>query len=202
MRLAVGIFAAAVTALVGNAAASAADLDADDVEVKVKIGPLSSDGTLAMTIAGTSEELLEDGTDAIRRQFKGTLPTVTVTDDRDPDDVDPDAFWAVMGVATDFVGDAAQPNIPAANFGWSPDIVGDDADGMVVVGGDVATAIDNPSNAGLGYAPRELLFMADNSADLIGEGETWQASADLILHTPLNVAQGEYTSQLTLTLME
>jgi hypothetical protein len=202
MRLTVGLFAAAVTALIGSSAAFADDLEDTDVEVEVEITQGGQAGTLAMTVDGTKVTLSEDGSDATRLQFKGTLPTVTVTDNREATDVDPDASWAVMGIATDFVGDDAQPNIPGENLGWSPAIVGDDANGAVSAGGDVGTAIDDSSNDGLAYTFKELLFMADNSADLIGEGDTWQANAELVLHAPIDQAEGTYTSELTLTLME
>ena len=74
-----------------------------------------------MTVASSATTLTENGSSATIRQFTGTLPTVTVTDTRVfPERIDQSAFWYVLGTSSDFAGDAAQPNIPAANLGWAP----------------------------------------------------------------------------------
>ncbi|MDR1186010.1 MAG: hypothetical protein LBK95_00905, partial [Bifidobacteriaceae bacterium] len=86
--------------------------DTEDVDLGVVVlGAPPPGGALAFSVASASATLTEAGSTALIRQFTGTLPTVTVTDTRD--NVPADVFWHVVGSATDFIGNAAQPNIPA-----------------------------------------------------------------------------------------
>ena len=125
-RVAAG--AAGAVLLVGVAGAAFADDDpgygTDDVDVNVQIDEAAEPGVLAMTVAGDATSLTESGSTPTVRQFTGTLPTVTVTDTRVfPDRLDPGAYWYVLGTSSDFIGDAAQPDIPAGHLGWTPALV-------------------------------------------------------------------------------
>lgn len=169
-----------------------------NVDVDVTIEDTET-GVLAMSVAGTTTTLVEDGSTGTVRQFTGDLPTVTVTDTRTADEIPDGAFWWVEGTASSFVGDAGQPEIGAENLGWSPSIV-DDGSGAVAVGPDVAPVLDTdeaPNNVGL--EGRELLAMALTSEEAIG---SWQANAGLTLLVPSEVEPGSYTSTITLSLFE
>lgn len=82
----------------------------DDADVRVTV-EIDEPGVLAMSIAGDAVALAEDGSTLLVRQFVGALPTVTVTDTRDPEEVPDGAAWAVLDNATDFVGGAGQAPI-------------------------------------------------------------------------------------------
>ncbi|WP_426998289.1 hypothetical protein [Pseudarthrobacter sp. N5] len=77
-------------------------------------------GVLAMSVAGTTTMLTEDGSTPTVRQFKGTLPTVTVTDTRVADEIPAGAGWYVLGTSSDFAGGSGQPAISASHLGWAP----------------------------------------------------------------------------------
>lgn len=179
-----------------GAAASAEEYGTDEVDVTVDVVQLDEPGVLAMTVAGTSATLTENGSDELVRQFTGQLPAVTVTDTRTADEVPAGAAWYVLGSATDFVGDAGQPAIDAANLGWAPAIVGDDSEGQVFAGEPVEGAVDG----GAGISDTELLFSTLGSADVTPG--SWSASAALTLRTAADVAPGQYGSVITLSLFE
>ena len=187
--------AATLSALGGSSIAFALDdpYGDSDVDVSVEIEELDEPGALAMTIAGTSAALTEEGSTATQREFTGTLPTVTVTDTRDAADVPAGAYWYVLGSITDFTGNAAQPAIISADsFGWTPHLVSGDP-GSVSAGDEV--------DPGEGFADPEILSVAFDSAEINPEG-TWSASADLKLRTSASVAPGQYSATLTLSLFE
>lgn len=168
-----------------------------DVDVNVTIED-TAQGVLAMSVAGTSAPLTEvESGDAMVREFTGQLPTVTVTDTRTADEIPDDAFWWVEGTASAFTGDAGQADIPAGHLGWQPSVA-DDGSGVVAVGGDVDTVMDEgPNNVGL--EGRELLEMAMTSEEAIG---SWEATAGLTLKVPAETEAGSYSSTLTLSLFE
>ncbi|MDA1385756.1 MULTISPECIES: hypothetical protein [Glycomyces] len=169
-----------------------------DVDVNVTIEDIDP-GVLAMSVAGTTTTLAENGSTETVRQFTGDLPTVTVTDTRTAEEIPDGAFWWVEGTASSFVGDAGQAPIGAENLGWSPSLV-DDGSGAVAVGPDVAPALDTaeaPNNVGL--QGRELLAMALTSDEAIG---SWEAGATLTLQVPADVEPGSYSSTITLSLFE
>ncbi|WP_277207693.1 hypothetical protein [Isoptericola croceus] len=169
-----------------------------EIDVRVQIEDDHA-GILAMSVAGTSAQLSEDGSTGTVRQFTGALPTVTVTDTRTADEIPEGAFWWVEGTASSFVGDAAQPEIGPEHLGWSPSVA-DDGDGVVAVGPEVAPTLDDdasPNNVGL--EGRELLAMALTSEEAVG---SWQAGAQLLLQVPVGTEVGTYTSTLTLSLFE
>ncbi|MFG3340694.1 hypothetical protein [Glycomyces sp. NPDC048151] len=169
-----------------------------DVDVNVTIEDIDP-GVLAMSVAGTTTTLSENGSTETVRQFTGELPTVTVTDTRTADEIPDGAFWWVEGTASSFTGDAGQEPIGSENLGWSPSLV-DDGSGVVAVGPDVAPALDAdeaPNNVGL--QGRELLAMALTSEEAIG---SWEANATLTLQVPADVEPGTYTSNITLSLFE
>jgi hypothetical protein len=194
-RLAAAAAGAVTLSVVGaSGIALAADPYGDtDVDVSVDIVELDEPGVLAMTVAGGSAALTESGSTATDRQFTGTLPTVTVTDTRDPADIPAGVYWYVLGSISDFVGNAGQPNILSADsFGWAPNLIAGDpgsvSEGDVVEPGD-------------GFTDTEMLAMAFDSAAINTEG-SWSANAGLTLRTPATVAPGQYSATLTLSLFE
>lgn len=194
-RIGIATLGVGILAAVGGGSAFAAD--EDTVDVSVQIAPAAEPGVLALTVAGDSAVLTEDETAGTTRTFSGTLPTVTVTDTRLPETVDPASFWYVMGSITDFTGDAGQPDIASADaFGWYPDIVAGNP-----TGGSQLVAPGDPVDPGTGgFVDAELLASVDSAAD--AAGGTYSANAGLLLETPATVAPGDYSATITLTLLQ
>ncbi|MDR2252444.1 MAG: hypothetical protein LBD97_01040 [Bifidobacteriaceae bacterium] len=201
IRIAAALLGAAALATVGGMAFADDQVGGDEeIEVTAEIQPQTL-GVLAMSVASNAATLTENGSTALVRQFTGTLPTVTVTDTRDPDDIDDDVFWYVLGTATDFHGDGTQPDIPAANLGWTPALIDPGESGGVAAGPQVDTALDSgPNNVGL-VDQEFLVETTDPSQDVVTD-ESWTANAALFLRTSPTVAAGTYTSTLTLSLFE
>jgi hypothetical protein len=188
----------AVLAVGAGSAAAADDFGSDDVVVTVDVPEIEEPGVLALTVATDSAALVEAGSDELERHFVGTLPTVTVTDTRSPDEVAEGAYWYVLGTAGEFVPEAStSPAIAAENFGWQPSLVAGEGEAFVSVGDSVDTALEG----GVGLVDQELLFLADSGPALAQAG-SWSASADLFLHVPATVTPGAYASVLTLSLFE
>ncbi|BCJ56847.1 hypothetical protein [Micromonospora endophytica] len=184
------------------APASAEPGDNADVEVTVDIEEITEPGVLALSVAGDSVALAEDGSTLLVRQFVGTLPTVTVTDTRTADEVPAGAAWAVLGSASDFVGAAGQEPIGAGHLGWRPKLLDGGDTGLVSEGEEVVTVVDEPTQPGnnVGLVDQELLVSTFDSGAVAG-GE-YTVNAELFLRTPADVAAGEYASTLTLSLFE
>ena len=198
-RCSVAVVGAAL--LVGVAGAAIADEYGDqDVDVNVAITELDEPGVLAMSVAGSSTTLTEDGSTATVRQFTGALPTVTVTDTRTAEEIPDGAYWYVLGSSSDFTGDAGQPAIGAGHLGWAPSLIDGGESGLVAAGDEVDTVLDTGPNA-VGVVDQELLAMAFDSEAVASEG-SWTATADLFLRTPATVAPGDYTATITLSLFE
>ncbi|MEV4658666.1 hypothetical protein [Micromonospora sp. NPDC049301] len=176
--------------------------DSTDVRVTVDIEEITEPGVLAMSIAGNSVALSEDGSTLLVRQFVGSLPTVTVTDTRTPEEVPDNAAWAVLGSATDFVGGAGQAPISAGHLGWKPRLIDGGDTGLVTEGEEVVTVLDEPTQPGnnVGLVDQELLVSTFDSEAVTGDA--YSVDADLYLRTPADVAAGSYTSTLTLSLFE
>ncbi|WP_230672660.1 hypothetical protein [Rathayibacter sp. Leaf248] len=187
-----------VLGVAGTAAADEIEIGADAVDVTVDISPLTS-GALSMTVAGTSTVLAENGSDAGTRRFTGTLPTVTVTDTRDPADIPEEAGWYVLGSASDFTSTTGG-TIGAENLGWAPALLDGGESGLVSEGDVVDPALDGGVN-GVGLVDQELLAKTDDSAAVAEEG-SWTANAELTLKTLPTVGAGQYDSVLTLSLFE
>ncbi|HEX5858589.1 MAG TPA: hypothetical protein VFY91_10830 [Microbacterium sp.] len=194
-RTAAGAFGGLL--LIGVAGAAIADeLEEDAVEVNVEISEVPPVGALTMSVAQSSTSLTEvDSGDPEIRRFDGTLPTVTVADDRE--EVPEGVFWYVTGQSSAFTA-AGVPEISAGHLGWAPDLL---TEGEGVIPGDtVETVLDAaPNNVGL--IGEELLALTLDSGDGHPVGE-WRANADLYLKTPVDVAPGSYSATLTLTLWE
>jgi len=197
---AAGAALAATMALPAPAAAEPGD--SSDIEVTVDIPEIAEPGVLALSIDGDSVALSEDGSTLLVRQFVGTLPTVTVTDTRTPEEVPDGAAWAVLGSATDFAGSAGQAPIGAGNLGWRPHLVDGGGTGLVTEGEEVVTVLDEPTQPGnnVGLVDQELLVSTFDSEAVTGDA--YSANAELFLRTPADVAPGTYTSTLTLSLFE
>jgi hypothetical protein len=200
------IFAAAMLGVafaagVGVAGPAVADDDPDNgIDVSVTIEPNTTPGEVSMTVADNNGVALqEDGSNAAARQFVGTLPTVTVTDSRRPEDIPAGDFWAVVGQASEFTAaSGSAPPIGPQYLGWRPRLLSDSSSGAVEAGEPVSSVISDGSGAPtVGLQGQELLVSTANSADEIG---TWQVNAELALRTPVDVAAGEYHSTLTLSL--
>ncbi|MDY0912808.1 hypothetical protein [Rathayibacter festucae] len=183
----------------GTAFAAEVELGNDDVDVNVQIAPLTTPGSLSMTVASDSTALTENGSTSVVRQFTGTLPTVTVTDTRDAADIPDGAGWYVLGTASDFVSSTGD-TIGAENLGWAPNLIDGGDSGLVAEGDVVDTAIDGGPD-GVGLVDQELLAITNDSAGVAEEG-SWTANAALTLKTPTTVDAGDYSSTLTLSLFE
>jgi hypothetical protein len=197
---------AATAALVGTVALPSPVLaepgDSADVRVTVDIEEIAEPGVLALSIAGDSVALSEDGSTLLMRQFVGTLPTVTVTDTRTPEEVPAGAAWAVLGNATDFVGDAGQAPIGADHLGWKPQLLDGGDTGLVTEGEEVVTILDDPTQPGnnVGLVDQELLVSTFDSTAVAGD--SYSVNADLYLRVLAEVAAGSYEATLTLSLFE
>jgi hypothetical protein len=173
----------------------------EDVTVTVEIQGAPQPGVLSMSVAANAVALAETTGTASIREFTGTLPTVTVKDERDPADIPDDVMWYVIGTASDFVGDAAQPDIPAANLGWEPALINGGASGAVAPGPRVDTALDTGLN-NVGLVDEEFLAMTTDYSNVVNPEGEWTANAELFLKTGVTVDPGIYTSTLTLSLFE
>ena len=200
MRIAAATTGTIVLAGMATAALAEENHEENSVDVEVEISEITEPGILALTVGGTSTALTETGTDELVREFTGTLPTVTVTDTRSPEDIPADAAWYVLGSGTDFVGADGQDSIGAGHLGWIPRMIDGGEAGLVGEGDPVDTVLDpGPNNVGL--VDQELLASVWNSGQVASEGQ-WTATADLFLRTPAGVAPGTYASTLTLSLFE
>ncbi|MCC2031464.1 hypothetical protein [Microbacterium allomyrinae] len=193
--------------LIGVAGAAIADeLGSDEVDVNVNIEALEPVGALTMSVAQGSTSLTEvASTDPTLRQFDGTLPTVTITDDRE--ETPADQYWYVTGQSSSFTA-AGVPDIGAGNIGWVPALLSGD-DEQVLPGDEIVTVLDDPtfgtpgtpSANNVGLVGEELLAFAPNLTGELAPGE-WTANAQLFLKTPVTVAPGNYSATITLTLWE
>lgn len=176
--------------------------DSGEVRVTVDIEEIDEPGVLTMSIAANSIALSEDGSTLLVRQFVGTLPTVTVTDTRTPEEVPGGAAWAVLGSATNFVGDAGQAPISAGHLGWKPKLIDGGDTGQVAEGEEVVTVLDEPTQPGnnVGLVDQELLVSTFDSEAVTGDA--YSVSAGLYLRTPADAAAGKYSSTMTLSLFE
>ncbi|NQX16607.1 hypothetical protein [Rathayibacter sp. VKM Ac-2857] len=200
-RTTIALTGGLILATVGGAAAFAdTEYDNNDVDVSVTIPEIEGPGVLAMTVAADSTTLAESGSTPVVRQFIGTLPTVTVTDTRDADEVPEGAGWYVLGSASDFVGATGQPSIGADHLGWTPRLLDGGDSGLVAEGDEVGTVLDTGPNA-VGLVDQELLALAADSQAVNAEG-SWTVEADLTLKTEPDVIAGDYRSVLTLSLFE
>jgi hypothetical protein len=166
--------------------------DAGGVDVGVSIDPPTAPGALSMTVADSPATLVESDSTPLRRRFLGALPTVTVTDTRDPAQSPAAAGWYVLGTASDFTG-ASGASIGAAHLGWTPELAG--SGGAVSAGPRVSGVLDG----GSGVRDAVLVSADDDSPAQAG---SWSATADLVLATEPTVAAGAYRSTLTLSLFE
>jgi hypothetical protein len=201
--------AAALAASVAFQAPAVADPDPDPVadagvEVRVDIEPIKEPGVLAMSIAADSVALSEEDPALKTREFLGTLPTVTVTDTRTMEEVPNGDAWAVLGNASDFVGDSGQAPISAGHLGWKPHLINGGGSGLVAEGEEVVTVLDEPTPTqpgnNVGLVDQELLVSTYESDAVAGGAYT--VNADLFLRTPADVTAGSYASTLTLSLFE
>lgn len=202
--------------LTGVASAAFAVEEDQGIAVNVDIAPVNT-GALTLTVAEASTALTEQtSADADAREFVGTLPTVTVSDTRDPSAIPAGTVdengetvptaWYVEGQASSFVKAGSADTIGPENLGWTPVLL-TDSDGTVAQGDQTVPALDEPTNSpadnnNVGLADKELFAISTSSAEARAQGTSWTASASLKLKTPKTVAPGSYTSTLTLSLFE
>ncbi|MEU8271769.1 hypothetical protein AB0B89_32005 [Sphaerisporangium sp. NPDC049002] len=198
--LAVSVLALAFAGVAGPAMAD--DPDTDGIDVSVTIEPLRVPGQVSMTVAdNTGVTLTEHGSNAAARQFTGTLPTVTVTDTRLPDEIPAGSFWAVVGQSSQLTttGTPAK-TIGPEYLGWAPHLLTGSSTGAVEAGEPVSSVVSDGTGApAVGLQGQELLISTANATEEIG---THKVNADLALRTPVDVAAGEYHSTLTLSLFD
>lgn len=194
-----GIGATGAVLLIGGGAAAVADeVAGEPVEVDVVIEAREPVGALTLSVAADSTALTEvESDDPDVRQFDGTLPTVTVSDDRQ--EVPEGVFWYVTGQSSAFTAEGL-PEIGPDQLGWTPHLITDD-DGVVAAGDEVLTSLDEGEHA-VGLVAEELLALAWDSAEAQGTTGVWEADAALFLKTSSDVAPGSYSATLTLTLWE
>ncbi|MBO0984976.1 hypothetical protein [Rathayibacter sp. SD072] len=189
--------------LTGIAAASASadtELGSDAVDVNVSISESEQPGALTMSVAGTSTALTEADPEPGVRRFTGDLPEVTVTDTRTADEIPDGAGWYVLGSATAFTGASGQDEISADHLGWTPELLDGGESGLVTEGDPVDTVLDEGADA-VGLSDQELLALSLDSQETATDG-SWTVTAGLTLKTETEVAAGDYTSVLTLSLFE
>ncbi|WP_214104698.1 hypothetical protein [Acrocarpospora catenulata] len=192
--LSLGLVGVAVPAMAAD------DPPSDGIDVSVNIEPIRVPGEVSMTVADNNGvTLTENGSDAAARQFTGTLPTVTVTDTRLPDEIPAGDFWAVVGQSSQFTAaDDPAKTIGPEYLGWAPRLLSGSSTGAVAAGEPVSSVVSDGTGApAVGLQGQELLVSTADSAEEIG---THQVNADLALRTPADVAAGEYHSTLTLSL--
>ena len=194
--------------LVGMAGvAFAAEVDDDAVEVNVTVPETEPVGALTLSVAQNTTNLAQQADDAEGHLvFTGTLPTVTVTDDRTSPPAD--MFWYVNGQSSDFTSTATLDTIGADRLGWTPALLTTEGDGQVAEGFETVPSVDDPtagtgeSANNVGLAAAELLALnVTDSADAATVGE-WTANAALILKADSDTAAGAYKATITLTLWE
>ncbi len=196
VRAGIGV-TGAMLLMSGAAVAVADEVAGEDVQVDVEIEAQEPVGALTMSVAADSTALTEvESDDADVRQFNGTLPTVTVSDDRQ--EVPEGVFWYVTGQSSAFTADGL-PEIGPDQLGWTPHLITDD--GVVAAGDEVLTSLDEGEDA-VGLVAEELFALAWDSAEAQDTTGEWEADAALFLKTPSDVAPGSYSATLTLTLWE
>jgi len=196
-RMALAGMGALILGGISTAALADEEVASDDIDIDVEITEVEEPGVLAMTVEGSAVSLSEEDSTEVVRQFTGELPTVTVTDTRDPEEIPDDAAWAVLGSATDFEAGEGEGAISASNLGWAPQLIEGGDSGLISEGDEVDSAVDG----GPGLVDQELLTMAFDSGEVAEEGQ-WTATADLVLRTEATVDPGNYSSTLTLSLFE
>ena len=193
--------ASLAVATVGGLATTAMAAEGDDtgVDLSVTIED-NTPGALSMSVAPNDGVVLaEEGSDAEARQFVGTLPTVTVADTRDAEDVPEGSYWAVVGQASEFTAEGREP-IGAEYLGWAPRLLTPSPSGDVAAGEPVSSVLpDGSGGAAVGLEGQELLLSTWAAGS---EAGPWDVTADLTLRTPADVPPGEYSSVLTLSLFE
>lgn len=197
---AAGLAVATIGALAVTATtATAADGDETGVDLSVSIED-NTPGALTMSVAPNDGVVLaEDGSDAEARQFVGTLPTVTVADTRDAEEIPEGAYWAVVGQASEFTAEGREP-IGPEYLGWAPRLLTPSPSGDVAAGEPVSSVLpDGSGGAAVGLEGQELLLSTWAAGS---EAGPWDVNADLTLRTPADVAPGDYSSVLTLSLFE
>lgn len=196
-RVAAGLLGCAL--VVGGAGAALAD--ENRTQQRDAEGQTAPVGALTLSVASTATTLTEvPSSDANVRQFTGSLPEVTVTDDRAI--IPSGAVWYVTGQASSLT--SGSRSIDAGHLGWAPKVITTSGHGEVASGDIVNTVLDaatadTPLNDGLASAHLLALSVDSRASAAVG---SWTAGADLFLRVPRTVEPGAYSGTITLTLWE
>ena len=147
------------------------------------------EGSLTLSIAnyGAGVKLTGPTNTGDRFRFEGALPSITVTDTRNNDQAG-NTGWSVAGRATQFTSQNAK--FSSANLGWAP-WTKTARDGVKL--GD---QVEGAMRSGPGLAIPQSLISAPNEARL----GIASAEADLRLEIPVDTPDGNYQSNLTISL--
>lgn len=159
------------------------EADSKELDVDVKVpereGELQQPGTFSWVIDGTNVNLGTASQNAAGFVANGTLPNITVTDDREVTN-----GWQVTGKASNFT--AGSNSFAASALGWTP--AGQGTKGVLL-----GTTILPGSANGL-------------SASAVMASATGKSSANLNtgiqLLAPADAPAGDYTSTLTITAIQ
>lgn len=116
----------------------------------------------------------------------GALNEIEITDTRS----NPSASWSLSGQASAFT--AGEESFEASALGWTPRLV---AEGAGAVAGDAV-------EAGVGEGLAQSAVLVSAPSDEYKGVETAIVAADLALRLPLGQAAGQYTSTLTVTVIQ
>lgn len=146
-------------------------------------------GALALSVDdfGDGIELGQGAAAGDRVRFDGTLPGITVTDSRNPDQAG-NGGWSVTGQSSDFVNGAAEYG--GDHLGWTPKLL--EPKSGITVGAALETAL----SGGPGLGTPAALATALPSGRF---GQT-RVSADLRLELPVDALSGTYKGSVTLSL--
>ena len=162
---------------------------ADRSGIPLKANVTEASGALTLSVAsyGDAVELGDERRLADRLTFRGTLPTVTVTDSRSANQA-AGGGWSVTGQSSVFRSGSHE--LDAGHLGWKPLLVNPKPG--VTPGPTVASIL----SGGRGLAAPATLAAADQA----GRRGQAQMTADLLLEFPVDAAFGEYTANLSVSL--
>ncbi|HCM95681.1 MAG TPA: hypothetical protein DIT09_13865 [Glutamicibacter sp.] len=157
--------------------------EAKDLDVEVKVpereGELEQPGTFSWVIEGTSASLGTASQNAAGFIANGTLPKITVNDDRPVTN-----GWDVTGKASNFT--AGSDSFSASALGWTPAGQGT---GGVQLG---TTVLPGSAN---GLSATTLMASATGKS-------TANLNTGIQLLAPADAPAGDYTSTLTITALQ
>lgn len=160
------------------------DADSKDIDVEVEVPEGSTEpnepGVFKWSIAGASANLGAATQGAAGFSANGTLPAITVSDQREVS-----GGWSLDGKAGEFVDGSNR--FAGSALGWTP--AGSGTEGIVKLGAEVAPG------AGSGLSVLSPLASATGASDAT-------LNTGIQLLAPTGAAAGDYTSTLTITAIQ